>query len=302
MPGRRPSIVASTDFSPAADRAARRAASLASAMGGVLHLVHVLPPPELLAQLFPVPSGSEIASLRKRADVALQERAHRIATQFGITPSWALFHGHAHRAILDAVKSVAANIVVVGAQGEHEGASPSQTIGETALKIAARSSVATLLVRREVHQPYCGVIACAKGAPIDRLVIEWANRMSPANLVHIVSAYTVPYEERLTAWGASQSTIDVYATRERDERSRLLSATLSELGLPAARAQLHLERDAPLQAILRNAARGEADLIIVGRRAQVDPLGGGEFGSVARHAALLAPVDVMIVPPEGQAQ
>lgn len=293
-----PSIVAATDFSPAADRAARRAASLASTMGGTLHLVHVLPPPELLAQFFPVPSESEIASLRKRADDALQERAHRIAAQFGITPSWALFHGHAHRAILDAARLVAANIVVVGAQGEHEGAAASQTIGETALKIAAWSGVAILLVRREVHEPYCAVMACAKGAPIDRRVIEWANRMSPANLIHIVSAYTVPYEERLTAWGASQSTIDVYATRERDERSGLLSATLSGLGLPAARARLHLERDAPLQAILRNAARGEADLIVVGRRAQADPLGGGDFGSVARHVAFLAPVDVMIVPPK----
>jgi nucleotide-binding universal stress UspA family protein len=90
----------------------------------------------------------------------------------------------------------------------------------------------------------------------------------------------------------------VYVTREREERSRLLSGALSELGIPAARARLHVERGAPLQVILRRAAQWEADLLIVGRRAQAAPLGGGAFGSVARHVAFLAPMDVMIIPPE----
>jgi nucleotide-binding universal stress UspA family protein len=223
---------------------------------------------------------------------------NQVAAQFAVAPSWALFHGHAHQAILDAVNLLAGTIVVLGAQGEREGASPLGTIGETAFKVAGRSRCATLLVRREVHEPYRRVIACAKGVPVDRAVIEWACRISSENLVHIVSAYTVPYEGRLVMWGASQSTIDVYATREREERVRLLSATLSELGIPAARVQLHVERGEPLQLILRNAAQLEADLLIVGRRAQTDPLGGGAFGSVARHVGLLAPMDVMIVPPE----
>lgn len=291
-------IVAPTDFSPAADRAVRRAASLACAMGGVLHLVHVLPPPELLAQLFPTSPEGEVGALRKRADDALQERVHRIAAQFNIMPSWRLVHGYAHQAILDAVKSVKATLLVVGAQGEHESVLPAETIGATALKLAERSTVATVLVRRDAQEPYRGVVACAKGAQIDRLVIGWANRITPAALLHVVSAYTVPYEQRLIEWGASQSTIDVYATREHDERIRFLSDTLSELGIPAARARLHIERSAPLPMILRIAAKEEVDLIIVGRRAQADPLGGGAFGSVARQIAFLASIDAMIVPPQ----
>ena len=164
--------------------------------------------------------------------------------------------------------------------------------------MAGRSAVATLLVRREAHQPYHCAIACGKGAPIDRAVVGWADRLTPGNLVHLVSAYNVPYEDRLTMWGASQSTIDVYVGREREERSRQLSNTLAGVGIHAARVRLHVERGAPLQTILRSAARLESDLIIVGRRAQEDPLGGGAFGSVARQLALLAPMDVMIIPPE----
>ena len=293
------SILAATDFSPGADRAMRRAASLTSSLGGVLHIIHVLPPRELLAQLLAPPSENEIAALRARADEALQDRVRIAAATFSVTPSWALFHGHAHRAILDAAGMLTADIVVIGAQGEHGGSPSSETtIGETALKLAQRCAVPILLVRREPKEPYRTVIACAKGERIDRRVIGWANELSPGNLLHVVSAYTVPYEERLREWGASASTIDVYATRERDERTQHLSGTLSDMQLPAARARLHVERDAPLKLILRSAAEFSADLIIVGRRGQPEPLGGGSFGSVARHVASLAPMDVLIVPPE----
>jgi nucleotide-binding universal stress UspA family protein len=166
------------------------------------------------------------------------------------------------------------------------------------LKLAQRSQVPVLAIRREPAEPYRAIVACAKGDRRDRAVIGWADVLSPNHLLHIVSAYTVPYEERLIEWGASKSTIDVYAAREGDGRMRHVSNTLTEMHIPAARAQLHVERAAPLQLILRNAAKFSADLIVVGRRAQPDPLGGGEFGSVARHVAFLAPMDVLIVPPE----
>ena len=292
-------ILAATDFSPGADRAVRRAASLTSSLGGVLQVIHVLPPRELLAQLLPPPTEKEIASLRTRADVALQDRIRTVAATFSVTPSWALFHGQAHRAILDAARMLAADIVVIGAQGEHGGSPSSETtIGETALKLAQRSEIPILLVRRDPKESYRAIIACAKGEPIDRRVIGWANEMSPGNLLHVVSAYTVPYEGRLREWGASASTIDVYATREREHRTRYLSDTLGEMQIPAARVRLHVERDAPLKLILRKAAQLSADLIIVGRRAQPEPLGGGSFGSIARHVAFLAPMDVLVTPPE----
>ena len=100
-------IVSATDFSHAADLAVRRAASLTSSLGGVLHVVHVLPPRQLLAQFLPPPWEHEIAALRKRADQALQDRVHLIAASFAVSPSWALFHGHAHRAILSIARHVA---------------------------------------------------------------------------------------------------------------------------------------------------------------------------------------------------
>lgn len=291
-------IVAATDFSPEADAAVRRAASLASSLGSVLNVLHVLPPRELLTQFFPSPAENEIAALRKRADDALQDRVHRIAAGFAVTPSWALFHGYAHRAILDAVGVLAADLVVVGARGEHEGERAPQTIGETALKLADRSAVPLLLVRREPKQQYHAVLACAKGERIDNRVIGLANEISPGDLLHVASAYTVPYEERLTAWGASKSTIDVYATREREARMRLLIHTMNQMRLPEARVQLHVQRDAPLQLILRTAAQLSADLIVVGRRASAAELDGNTFGSVSRQIAVLAPMDVLVVPSE----
>jgi nucleotide-binding universal stress UspA family protein len=292
-------IIAPTDFSPAADRATRRAASLASALGSSLRLVHVLPPQRMLEQLFPAPLQSEAEAFRARARQALAERAQRLAAQFGVTPECQLFNGRAHEAILDAIETIDANLAVLGAHGEHEGASPPHTVGDTALKIAERSRGATLLVRREAQEHYCRIVGCAKGVPADRSVIDWARTLSPEDLIHLVSAYVVPYEGRLAEWGASQSTIDVYATRERDERTRKLGELLGELGLPAAIARLHIERGEPLRTILSTVAQLQADLIVVGRRDQVDPLSAGRFGSVAGHIAFEAPIDVMIVPPVG---
>jgi nucleotide-binding universal stress UspA family protein len=292
-------IIAPTDFSPAADRATRRAASLALTLGSTLNLAHVLPPREVLEQLFPGAAASEAEALRSRAEHTLQERAQRLAARFGVAPVCGLYDGHAHEAILDASASLEADLIVLGAQGEREGVLPSETVGDTALKLAERSRTATLLVRREAQEHYCHVVGCAKGAPADRAVIEWTNTVSPADLIHIVSAYAVPYEWRLVEWGASQKTLEAYATRERDDRTRRLSDLLSEFGLPAARARLHVERGEPLATILRTAEQWQADLLVVGRRAQANPLSGGQFGSVARQIAFLAPMDVMIVPPTG---
>ncbi|MGH8297021.1 MAG: universal stress protein [Steroidobacteraceae bacterium] len=276
----------------------RRAAAIVSSLGGVLQVVHVLPPRTLFGQIFPDPLEEAIAAVRKRAEDALQRRMHLITSEFAVAPSWALFHGQAHREILDAVTMFSADIVVVGAGGEHSRPSSSETIGETTLKLAQRSQVSVLVVRREPTEPYRAILACAKGDRRDRAVIGWADVLSPDHLLHVVSAYTVPYEERLIEWGASKSTIDVYAAREGDGRMRHVSNTLTEMDIPAARTQLHVERAAPVQLILGNAAKVSADLIVVGRRAQPDPLGGGEFGSVARHVTFLAPMDVLIVPPE----
>ena len=294
-------IVAPTDFSPAADRATRRAASLASALVKPLYLMHVLPPRDLLESLLPGLAVMGVEALRSQAERALQERAQRIAEQFGLAPRCKVVYGEAHRAILDASHSLEADLIVLGAQGEREGALPTETVGDTAVKLAERSLSATLLVRRESQGHYCHVVACAKGVPADRAVVEWANRVSPADLIHIVSAYAIPFERSLIEWGASQKTLDAYATRERDERMQKLSGLLSEIGVPAARARLHMERGEPLPTILRTAAQWQADLLVVGRRAQANPLTAGQFASIARHIAFRASIDVMIVPPPGTA-
>src|SRR5689334_14883856 len=111
-------ILAATDFSAAADRASRRAASIASTHKGVLHLAHVLPPQDLLAQVFPEPLESGVESPRAFAENALKTRAERLRSQFGITPACHVLQGRAHEAVLAAIESMQADLVVLGAQGE----------------------------------------------------------------------------------------------------------------------------------------------------------------------------------------
>jgi len=285
-------ILAATDFSRAADQATRRAASLASRLSGELHLIHVMPPADVLQKIFVGDHQSEADTIRIRAEKALQERATLLTAGYAIKPACKLVQGRAHEAIAQAGKSLDAMLVVVGARGEHEGDSSAEPVGGTAFKLVARSPTPILLVRHEIYQPYGNVLACVKGVATDRPVIEWANRVSPGNLLHILSAYKVPYERRLMEWGASQSTIDVYATRERDERTKLLSELLDEFGLMAARARLHVARGEPLETILGHVAQWKCDLVIVGQRAHAPE---GVAGSIARQVASRATTDVLIV-------
>ncbi len=290
-------ILAATDFSAAADRASRRAASVASTHSGVLHLAHVLPPQDLLAQLFPEAVEGGDAGPRAFAQKALEVRAERLRSRFGTIPICHVLQGRAHEAVLAGIESLKADLVVLGTQGEREGVLPSNNVGDTALKVAERSPVPILLVRREAHEPYAHVIGCAKGDRADPGVVEWTSRMSPDDLIHILNVYTVPYERRLREWGVSQATLDVYSTRERDHHIQQLSALLERIGLPVARARLHVDRGEPLSIILQKAAEWQADLVVLGRRRGPEPLAPESLGNVARDVAFTAAMDVMIVPP-----
>ena len=285
-------IIAATDFSAAADRATRRAGSLASTLSGELHLVHVMPPAELLRKVFAGGLEHEADNLRSRAEKTLQERAAALTARFGIEPVCKLVHGRAHEALSQLGRSLDATLVVIGARGERADDSGAESVGGTAFKLVARSLLPTLLVRHDLYQPYGNVLACAKGVPTDRAVIEWANRVSPESLLHILSAYTVPYGRRLVDWGASQATLDAYATRERDERTRQLSGLLNEFGLLAARAQLHVARGEPVETILNHASQWNCDLVIVGQRAHAPE---GLAGSIARQVAGRVATDVLVV-------
>jgi nucleotide-binding universal stress UspA family protein len=276
-------ILAATDFSDAADRASRRAASIAATDGGMLHLAHVLPPQDLLEQIFPEAKGVE--GMRAFAEKALEARAERIGSHFGTTPICHIVQGRAHEALLAAIESVHAGLLVLGAQGEREGALSSSAVGDTALKSAERSPVPVLLVRREAREQYAHVIGCVKFDRADPIVLGWDSRMSPDDLIHILHVYTVPYERRLREWGVSQTTLDVYSTRERDQRIQKLSALLEKIGLPAARARLHVDRGEPLPIILQKAAEWRADLLVMGRRRGSDSLAPGPMGNVARDLA-----------------
>lgn len=285
-------VIAATDFSAAAERAMLRAASLASTSSGELHLVHVLPPSELLQDVFVEDVENEVERLRARAMHALEQRAAPLAARFDVKPTCTVVQGRAHEAIMQVAQSLDATLIVAGAQGEQAREASPESIGGTAFKLIARSTIPTLLVRRHLYRSYGDVVACAKGVLSDRSVIEWANRMSPKSLLHILSAHTVPHERRLVEWGASQKTLDAYVARERDDRTRQLSALLEAFGLMAARARLHVTRGDPVDTILRHAAEWNSDLIVVGQRSRAPE---GFAGSIARQIASRAAADVLVV-------
>lgn len=290
-------ILAPTDLSPAGDRALARAAQLAVQLGGELRVLHVLPPGEILERLLPAGEATGAAGFRDRMEQALRERAQRLQSETGVRATCELRQGRAHEEIVAALESAGATLAVLGAQGERAQRLPPATLGDTVLEVVERARCATLIVRREAHDRYERALACAKGTAGDRAVLEWTNRLLPEDLIHVIGAFDVPYAHRLAAWGATETTIDRYAAREEESRRRHIGLLLGELGLPDARARLHVERGEAVKSILMHAARVEAEIVVLAKRAYAGLLAEGPFGSVARDVALLAPMDVLLVPP-----
>lgn len=103
-------ILAATDFSPAADRAVRRAALIAKQHGAELHLLHVVPPLSLYA-------GQEIdtGALDEAALTSSGERlgplAKVLAEHYGIRTHAAWRIGRAHARIAEYARENHADLV-----------------------------------------------------------------------------------------------------------------------------------------------------------------------------------------------
>ena len=157
------SLLAATDFSPGAARAARRAAQLAAASGARLDLLHVTSDP----------SDSEAG---RQMDAAAQElRASSGRVEAGELPG----------AILEAARDH--DLLVLGANG----ASPLREalLGTTAERSLLHAQRPVLVVKREPEGPYRRVLVPCEYAPPARRALEAALRVAPGArlaLVHVL--------------------------------------------------------------------------------------------------------------------
>ncbi len=275
-------ILAATDFSPAAERAMRRAALIAKRLGAELHLLHVVHP----LHLYP---GQEIDAgpLDEAALAAAGERlgplADRLAEHYAI-PTRAVWRiGRAYSRIAEYARDATADLVVVGAHGENT--LLRLVLGSTTQRLLGARSGPTLIVRNAAVVPYRRVLAAVDFRAGSRATLDWVRRVADearVDAVHVLDpaiGLRLPAEQRepLNAEmrGIAQSLMD-----------SLLADT------PGERAG-HVETGHPSARLLELAQDWRCDLIAVGRRGQ----GGIEeflLGSVCKAVAQAADCDVLV--------
>lgn len=289
-------LLIATDFSTPAKRAEERAATLAAEHDAHLILLHNL-------------SGLGLQSLRERltqdhADIeaqllnhyrdALQRLAEDLAARWRIVVTPLLTAGQAHREIRRAAVEADADVVVVGASGEH----PVREffLGSTAERVVRESPAPVLVVRGEAREPYARILAALDLSPHSPAVLELARRVAPSAHLTLGHVFEAPFEHKLRYAGVSEIELQRYSQSEREHALTRLQA-LASTGAPSIRLE-HGMPERVLPALLRETA---AELVITGKHGNseiVDLL----MGSMTKHLLREADCDVLVTPPPPEPQ
>ena len=285
-------LVAATDFSEHAVRAAHRAALLAAQHGARLELLHVVgeAPLKALRDLFKAkPKG--VARLLEDVRDALAEAAAALAKATGASVAPRVEIGEVLKVITRQCNS--ADLLVLGARGT----SPLRDaiLGTTAERLLGRCSRPMLIVKRRAAHPYQRVVVGLDFSPASEDALRAALRLAPQAAVTALHAYDVPFEGKLRLAGVEEETIDAYRYRAADKAIaaiRAVSERTAHGRMPVAH---RVGRGHAPHFILKQQQAQRADLIAVGKEKR--PV-MREFllGRVARHVLADARSDVLVVP------
>lgn len=290
-------IVVATDFSRRAERALFRAAQLAVRHGAALSLLHVIPTLPLEAfkrLLFETPLETE-QRLHQLARAKLAALADKVRARYGVTADLHLGVGRVYAEINRHARESGADLVVIGAHGEHF--LRDVFLGTTVSKVLDHGRLPLLIVRSGRFEPYCRVLVPVDFSRPSRLALESAMGLAEPEAVYALHAYEVPFDSQMRYAGVSEETMQRYRAQALDEARRQMEAFLAEAGAGAA-ARVIEQGYAP--AVIRDRARAlGADLIVIGKRGETE-LDEELLGSVTKHVLYETGCDLLVVNPAAQ--
>ena len=285
-------ILVATDLSAHARHAADRAARLARETGAPLTLLHVRPG-EALAQLrgwLGMASSAETGLLTE-ARQQLSALAHELQAAHGVAARTRDAAGPVLDEILQAADALDARLLVLGARGA--GFMRRLVLGTTAERLMRRTARPLLVVRHLAHEPYRHVLVAVDFSPWSREALRLARRVAPHARLTVLSAFAVPFEEKLRFAGVDAATVEVYRRQARATATQNLHALAESAGLvPSGWTPCVVEGDASLR-IVEQEQELDCDLVVLGKHgesATVDLL----LGSVTKHVLAEGSTDVLV--------
>jgi nucleotide-binding universal stress UspA family protein len=283
------SVIAATDFSFSAHRAARRAAALAKAHGAALHLLHVLDGSSASGLLRRSPAIDVVQSLRLEAERALESLADDLAAAGGTVTDRLLREGGVMDEILAASRR--SNLVVLGSRGVN----PLRDfiLGSTAERMARMIGSPMLVVKQDPQLPYENVLVPVDFSDYSGAALRFATDLAPGAALHVLHALDCPLKGRLQGAGASEEAIAAYC----EELHREATANMAELtaGLQQRVSSATVREADARFAINERAAANNCTLIVMGKQGR-SWLSEHILGSVTRALLERATCDVAVVP------
>jgi nucleotide-binding universal stress UspA family protein len=282
-------IVAATDFSFSAHRAARRAGALAKAHGAALQLLHVIDGSSAMALLRRRTALDVEQPLRLEAARALDSLAADVVAAGGVVRDRLLREGRAMDEILAAAAS--SDLMVLGPRGVN----PLRDffLGSTAERMVRMIECPMLVVKQDPQIPYENVLVPVDFSDYSAPAIRFASLLAPGATLHLFHALDPALDTRLRSAGVADEEITAW----RGELEREANASMAELA-----ASLHGQvttrtvqaGDARVQ-ITERAVASQCTLIVMGKQGR-SWLSEHILGGVTRQVLERAACDVVVVP------
>jgi len=286
-------VLCATDFSEFAGGAARRAATLAAALGAELRLMHVVGESQLraLRELFPTSVEAE-ARLLDDARRLLEEEATRLRDATGIAAVQTILRsGQPGDEILAA--SEEADLLVLGAHGQNP--LRDMIIGSTAERMLRKAVRPILVSRADPQAPYRRVLVPVDFSEHSGNAMRAAATLAPDADLTALHVFELPFEGKLWLAGVPNDEVLRFRSQARAQALRRVMDLSAGLGEQGERFRPQVEQGPAARSILEAADALEADLIVMGRRGR--SLAESFFiGSVTRHVLSDAGCDVMVTP------
>jgi nucleotide-binding universal stress UspA family protein len=288
------SIVVPTDFSPLAQAAAARAATLARLDGASIHLVHAVRFP-LVAAPYEVPLSAAVwEELRRGATVQLEEERKAVEAR-GVATVTAEIADPSDpvEAIHAAAASRAADLIVMGTHG-HGGLKHAflGSVAERTLRTASRPVLAVKEDVAKAEQPIRRILLAVDFSVHSDRAVELAAGLAKrlAAAVDVVHAFDLPldYVPYASDFGTEleQKIQTVAGERLESARERLAKAGVA--------ANVHTRRGHASEVIADLAGKLGAQLVVMGTRGN-SGLAHVLLGSVAERTLRMAPCSVLAV-------
>ncbi|CAH1386799.1 universal stress protein [Candidatus Nitrotoga sp. M5] len=293
-------FLAATDFSTTAGHAEERAALLAAEHGACLTLMHSLSglALERLRDRLLHGYASTEAQLIRHYEDALRLLAENLAGRWQIEVTPLLVVGQTHCEISRAAQEICADMVILGAMGEH----PARELflGSTAERVIRETAMPVLVVRNEPDGPYRRVLIPLDLSVHSLAVAEIARRVAPEAHLTLAHAFDLPFEGKLNFAGVSEEDVNRLRQEERQYAQDALY-TLADGLKGGGHVDIRVKHGTPEAVIPELLRETAADMVVVGKHGKSEII---DFflGGMTKHLLLDAACDVLVMPPGQETQ